>query len=670
MELTNNFYVLSFAEAKQPEYREKRGQGYIEFGEKNDYPTYLLDLYNKSAKHQAIVRGKVNYIIGNGWAVKEADPAAETFIKNVNSFGEGLNDLTRKVDIDIEVFGGAYLEVIWSAFGEQLTEINHIDYTKIRSNKDNTDFWYKQDWADRKCEPEIIPAFNTKTRKGKQILYIKEYRPGMQTYALPGYMGALNYIESDIEVSKHVLGNAQTGFSASKLITLPNGEPSNEEKGNIERRFEKRFTGSDGKKFILNFVNDPSRKAIVEDLGASDLTKEDFGKVDTMIQQNIFAGHQITTPSLFGISEPGKLGTRTEMRDGYEIFKNTYVNDKQQFLESIFNMLARLKGAKQEIYIQPVEPISFEFSENIIAQVAPKEWILEKMGIDATKYGVQPDLTNTAQPQQQSINEHLKGLKGREWQNMQRIVREFNKGKISRDQAIAMLRNGYGLTDEDMITWLGEDEAAPAKFSDDVIKVFAEFGESASNYSFLKKKTVKFKSTEAMIDNEILSLEFADVILNDLERSIIDLITKDNLITPEILADVTKTDLKVINDTLGRLEADGILKARIVGDAIERVPIKPLSKLAPGQKADTTSFKVMYSYEWKTQVPVDQRDTPEHPSREFCRKLISLDKLYSRADIENISARLGYSVFDRGGGWWGDSPSCRHTWMSNIVIKK
>ncbi|CAB4153020.1 hypothetical protein UFOVP617_45 [uncultured Caudovirales phage] len=670
MELTNNFYVLSFAEAKQPEYREKRGQGYIEFGDRNDYPAYLLEMYNKSAKHQAIVRGKVNYIIGNGWAVKESDPAAEAFIKNVNSFGEGLNDLTRKVDIDIEVFGGAYLELIWSEFGEQLIDINHIDYTKIRSNKDNTEFWYKQDWADRKSDPVIIPAFNTKTRQGKQILYIKEYRPGMQTYALPGYMGALNYIESDIEVSKHVLGNAQTGFSASKLITLPNGEPSNEEKGNIERRFEKRFTGSDGKKFILNFVNDPSRKAIVEDLGASDLTKEDFGKVDTMIQQNIFAGHQITTPSLFGISEPGKLGTRTEMRDGYEIFKNTYVNDKQQFLESIFNMLARLKGAKQDIYIQPVEPISFEFSENIIAQVAPKEWILEKMGIDPTKYGVQPDLINTTQPQTQSINEHLKGLKGREWQNMQRIVREFNKGKITRDQAVAMLRNGYGLTDEDMITWLGEDEAMPAKFNDDVIGVFAQFGESASAYSFLKKKTVKFKTVEAMADNEILSLEFADVILNDLEKSIIDLITKDNLITPEVLADVTNADLKVINDTLGRLEAEGILQARTVGGIISRSPIKPLSKLAPGQKADTTTFKVMYSYEWRTEVPTDQRDTAAHPSREFCRKLISLDKLYSRADIENISARLGYSVFDRGGGWWGDSPSCRHTWMSNIVIKK
>lgn len=673
MELTNNVYVLNFAEAKQPEYREKRGQGYIEFGERNDYPNYLLDLYNKSAKHNAIVRGKVNYIIGNGWAAKEADPAADAFIKKVNRFDEGLNDLTRKVDIDLEIFGGAYLEIIWSEFGGQITDICHIDYTKIRSNKDNTEFWYKKDWADRKEKEEIIPAFNTTLRQGKQIMYIKEYRPGMQTYALPGYMGALNYIESDIEVSKHVLGNAQTGFSASKLITLPNGEPSNEEKGNIERRFEKRFTGSDGKKFILNFVTDPARKAIVEDLGASDLTKEDFGKVDTMIQQNIFAGHQITTPSLFGISEPGKLGTRTEMRDGYEIFKNTYVNDKQQFLESIFNMLARLKGAKEAIYIQPVEPISFEFSEQIIAQVAPKEWILEKMGIDPTKY---LPAEGTVAPQQQSINEHLKGLKGREWQAMQRIVREYNKGKITRDQASAMLKNGYAFTDEDVNLWLGEDEAAPAQFSaDDVISVFAQFGEDAKSYSYLKKKQVKFKSVEAMDDDEVMSMEFKDAILNDLEKNIIDLITKDKRITPEILADVTKTEVGVINKVLGKLEADGVLEARKVGDLIVRTPKRPLSKLAPGQKAQTTNFLVRYSYEWKSEVPADQRNTADHPSRPFCAKLMSLDRLYSRADIEQISARLGYSVFDRGGGWWtmpnGEaSPSCRHTWMSNIVIKK
>ena len=67
-------------------------------------------------------------------------------------------------------------------------------------------------------------------------MYLKEYRPNLNAYALPGYFGALNYVESDIEISKHVLGNAQTGFSASKLITLPNGEPSDDEKRQIERK--------------------------------------------------------------------------------------------------------------------------------------------------------------------------------------------------------------------------------------------------------------------------------------------------------------------------------------------------------------------------------------------------------------------------------------------------
>ena len=669
-------FMLTFAEAKQPEFMEKRGVGYIEFGSNNDYPGYLLDMYNKSAKHNAIVRGKVNYITGNGWATKEPDAAAEMFMKKANDY-ENLNDLTRKVSIDIEVFGGAYLEVIWSEVGGMLTTVNHIDYTKIRSNKDNTSFWYKKDWKDSREKSTEIPAFNTQVRQGKQILYIKEYRPGMDTYALPGYMGALNYILSDVEVSKHVLGNAQTGFSASKLITLPNGEPSNEEKGNIEKRFEKRFTGADGKKFILNFVTGADRKAIVEDLGTSDLTKEDFGRVDSMIQQNIFAGHQITTPSLFGIAEPGKMGTRTEMRDGYEIFKSTYCNDKQQFLESVFNMLARLKGATQDMYIQPVEPIGFEFSENIIAQVAPKEWILEKMGIDPTKYGVPAGTTEQAA----SVNEHLKGLKGREWQNMQRIIREYTKGKITREQAIAMLKSGYALSDDEINTWLGTDEES-LEFSrqnfseDDVIKVFSEFGEDAKSYAYLRKKKVAFSSVDLLEDDEKMMMSFRDIVLDELEKSVVDLITKDKRITAEVIAKVVKTDLDIITKIMDRLTESGILKQKTVGGIIEREPVQPLSKMMPGEKAKTVNFKVMYSYDWDYEkLARVGGKAVSATSRSFCKRLMALDKLYTRSDIQQISARLGYSVFDRRGGWWtmptGEhSPSCRHTWVTNIVTKK
>jgi len=659
----NDLVILNFQEARQPEYREKRGKGYIEFGEKNDYPNYLLSLYNKSAKHNAIVKGKVNYIIGNGWKTDEVDPIAEQFIAQPNQF-ENLNDLTRKVSIDIEIFGGAFLEVIWSLTGGKLVDVLHIDYTKIRSNADNTQFWYKKDWTERKDEALPMMAFNTKVRQGKQILYVKEYRPGLDTYALPGYMGALNYIESDIEVSRHVLGNAQTGFSASKLITLPNGEPSPDEKRNIERRFTDRFSGSDGKKFILSFTTDPARKPIIEDLGASDITKEDFTRVDLIIQNNLFAGHQITSPSLFGIAEPGQLGSRTQMRDSYEIFKNTYVNDKQQFLESVFNELARLKGATSEITIIPVEPIGFELSEAALLQIAPKEWLLEKAGIDVSKY--QPVVANnpTTEQVQAEVNDNLKNLSGRQYQQLMRVIRQFSQGKITKEIATTMLKAGLGMTDADINAMLGIDDDPSTddfQFSaldeDTVIAMFSECGEPKCNYNILHSKAV-FSAREAFADDSLID--------KALDKQILALIDKDPKISIDDIAGAVKKSRDVVQGRLSYLVESGAINYDPKIE--ERKLTKPLSKLVDDM--EVTTFEVRYSYEWKPIVPSYQRDSASHPSRQFCRKLIAEDKLWTRKGIEMLSARLGYSVFDRGGGWWGDSPSCRHQWVRNVVVKK
>lgn len=658
--MMDNLVILTFAEAKQPEYREKKGVGYIEFGEKNDYPNYLLSLYNKSAKHNAIVKGKVNYITGNGWATKEDDAKAEEFINNPNPY-ENLTDLTRKVSIDMEVFGGAYLEIIWSKIGGQIASITHIDYTKVRSNKDNTQYWIK-DWNDRKQEADVVIGFNPNVKEGKQILYLKEYRPGLDTYALPGYLGALNYIESDVEVSKHVLGNAQTGFSASKLITLPNGEPSPDEKRNIERRFTERFSGSDGKKFILSFVADINKKPAVDDLGASDLTKEDFGRVDNMIQQNIFAGHQITTPSLFGILVEGSLGTRSEIRDGYEVFKNTYVNDKQQYLESIFNRLAEYNGITSELYIKPVEPINFEFSENIIAQFAPKEWILEKIGVDPTKYE-----TVTPEPTQALINENLKGMKGREWQNFQRIIRNYNKGNISREQAIQMLKSGYGLDDEAISTWLG-DETYEQRFSDEdsVISVFNEYGVSSEEFSVVARRKV-FEG-----DLEAQELAFRDEVIDDtIDKKILDTIAKNKRIQPKDIAKALEIEEGEVMSRIQKLVALEVLEY----DVETQIPklLKPLNELL--DKPLKTSFLVRYEYTWDY-LRTTQADRNIRTSRPFCQKLMSMKKLYTRGEIQSISARLGYDVFALAGGWWTipdtniHSPKCRHTWNAVVVVKK
>jgi len=597
----DNILVLTFAEAKQPEYREKKGVGYIQYGDRNDYPNYLVDLFNKSAKHNAIVKSKVHYITANGWSSSEQ---AKTFVEKVNRT-ESLEDITRKVSLDTEIFGGYFLEIIWNDLG-QLAEIWHIDYTKIRTNKDNTQFWYKEDWKDNKEEAKVYTAFNPNAEsKVKQILYVKEYRPNMGIYSLPTYFGALNYIESDIEISKHVLGNAQTGFSASKLITLPNGEPSDDEKKNIEQRFTKRFSGSDGKKFILSFVTDPQRKPIIDDLGASDITKEDFQKVDELIQTNIFSGHQITTPSIFGIATPGKLGSRSEMRDGYEIFKNTYVNSKQMHLEGVFNMLAKLRGIQEpDLKIIPTEAIGLELSEQILQQIAPKEWLLEKAGIDITKY--QP----VAEPVQQ------------------------------------------------------------AQFAEQDFSLFFEFGEAKDGFQVWKQKK-KFND-----DNEYEL--FADV--SQLQANVLDLITKDKRITPDVIAEVLNSTPETINYVINKLVDSGYLKVEeiSVGEGYdeniitERTLTAPISTITGTTTPQTKELLVRYSYEWNTGF----NDSDKTTSRPFCKALLDAGKMYSRSEIEQMTMRLGYSVFDRGGGWYTEpgtnnhSPSCRHHWVSNIVTRK
>lgn len=588
-----NFILVQFAEAKQPEYREKKKEGYMEYGEKNDYPLYLVELFNKSAKHNAIVRNKVHYICGNGWT------GNEQFIEKPNR-SENLNDLTRKISMDLELFGGAYIEVIWGL--GKVAEMWHIDYTKIRTNKDNTQFWYKENWKDYKEKLEFVyPAFNPKVKEGKQIIYLKEYRPNIGVYSLPVYFGALNYIESDIEVSKHVLGNAKTGFSASKLITLPDGTPSREEQNEIHRKFKNTYTGSDGVKYMLSFVNDASRKPIVDDLGQSDLTKEDFGRVDELIQTNIFSGHQVTTPSIFGIAVAGKLGTRTEMRDGYEIFKNTYVNGKQQFLESFMNTMAGYFGYSEEMRIIPAEPIGIEFSENTLLQVAPKEWILEKIGIDMTKY--QPVET--------------------------------------------------------------KPELAPVEMAD-AYSVFFEYGEDKGNFEVWKQKSY-FEDVEL----------FADV--TQLQSDVLDLISKDKRITPEVIADTLREDVGVIKRIITALEKRGFIKSTetTIGKGIdsniqiERQLTEPLRDIVEKIKPKTTEFLIRYSYEWKQGFDNSDKSS----SREFCKYLLDANKMYSRSEIEQMSARLGYSVWDRRGGWWtkpnGEhSPSCRHQWVSNVVTRK
>jgi hypothetical protein len=647
-----NISFIKFADVKLPMMVEIPGKGYVQFGEDNLYPNMLLEKLNKSSKHNGIVLGKVNYIIGNGISYK--DESAKELVPNKN---ETINDLLKKVSTDIEIFGGVYLELHYNALGN-VGAVYHIPYHKVRTNKDNTQYFIK-DWTQStRTQPEIVAAYNPAVKEGKQIICYKEYRPGLEVYSYPGYIGALNWIEIDIELSKYHLSTIKNGMFSSKLINFNEGKPSPEEQQVVETKFKKKFTGSENAGgIVLSFSDDPAKAPTVLDLSNTDLDKH-FDILNKTTEQQIFVGHQVTSPILFGIKSEGQLGGRTEMRDSFEIFKTTYVNDKQRALEVLFTEISDLFGMQGEMVIAPIEPISFEFSEATIKEFAPKAWILEKLGIDLTKYpeAAQPNVQPIgAQPYAQ-VNENLKNLTGRQWQGVNRIIRNFEKGRINKEQAKLLLKSSLGLSDDEINVMLSIDNDMEFSAQDNdelLLSEFAAHGESKDNFNVIASRA-RYNFQEELTQAEV---------------NILDLIKKDKRITPEVIGKALKMPVDEVTDIIANLLEGGLIVAAVkkvgVDEIIERTMPEPLSELTD-KKPRTFEQRIMYSYEVKPGVG----DPIIPTTRDFCIRLIRMNKFFSRADIETMSARLGYSVWDRKGGWWGNSKECRHRWVQNFVIRK
>ncbi len=632
----NNIIKLAFSDCEMPEFKELKAEDYVRFGTDNLYPTTLTRLYNKSAKHAAIINGKVSYIFGNGLKAVQETPASKIFIKK-------YDEVFKKCIADIETYGGFYLQVIPNIIGSSFT-LFHTPFEKIRCNKPQTKFQFKNDWKDRGEKPIFLPAFDPKLRSSSLFAF-KQYKQGSGVYALPDWWAAINFIESDIEVSKHTLTNAKTGFSGSKFIIFRNGKPTPEGRREVTKQFRNEYGGSTGEKIIIAFTEATEQPPVIEDLGTSDLTKEDFTQVDNLITSNIFAAHSVTHPLLFGIQQAGKLGSGNELRTAYDIFKNTYVTGKQKQIENIVNYFATILNVGTEFILTPVDPIGLDFSDQLLLQAAPRSWLLEKLGIDAKVYtdapiGIKPEVpgqvtptpTTIAPSEQMQVNENIKNLTAKQHQQLLRIIRQYSKGQITRATAAVLLKTGLMLTDADINEILGKEEAFAAisfkgsshqvkellfeaatmndndytdAFKDDesVAMVFLAFGEDRNNYTSVFTKKASFKETE--------------------EKEL--------------------TDAAAIDSGAG---------------------IDKVKKVLP-------KFEVRYSYEKRPEA-----DGPEllETSRPFCVKMCKANKYFTRQNIQAISGLLGYDVFLRAGGFWNNDGTieyhCRHGFFSHVVIKK
>ena len=667
---------LKFDQVPLPIYKEVKGKDYIFYGERNDYPNYLLRIYNNSAKHNAIVTGKVDYICGNGWGVKTQDEMekAKVFgmINKVNQKEESLNELTNKLVTDLTIFGGYYLQVIWTKATGEIAELYHVDYYKVRTNADNSEFyvsdnWIKNDNVNPRPDFETYPAFDPNNTTGSQILYFKEYRAGVNTYSLPDYRGAISYIELDISIGEYHLNTINNGMFSSKLINLNGGKVSQEEEDRIEKQFQNKFSGSkNAGKFMLAFNDSKENEPSIIDLSGTELDKH-FDLLNLTVQQEIFSGHKITSPMLFGIKTEGQLGGRSELRDAYQLFQNTYINAKQRALEETINYLYKFNDVTAKLELKPTEPISFEFSEAIISANMTQDEIREKLSLPAIEK-VESDSSKEVINALNSLNPTI----------LQKVMENMSKDEI-RSLIGFKMPSEVSIPTQPLETVEGVELAfsenmhltcSHTKSDDEILALFEGKGFSRDRFKVIQNDRMVFSST---MDEFVKQELFAEYMLNEVQRKILQQIQNDPKATVPQIAKATGIDEASVIGRINTLIDDNVLSEDIsrVGEVSRK--ITKTGEAAIKRLTPVTSFKVLYSYEERPNVPVAASG-----SRPLCEMLYKggNSMLFTREEIQNISNQLGYSVFQLCGGWYRNpntgrtTPFCRHEWRRNVVVEK
>lgn len=600
--------TIRFENSKVPEFKEVKGKDWVSYGDDNSYPEYLIELALRSAKHSAILSGKVNYIYGGGLEAKTTGASlgqvakANEFIRMMNKAG-----FVRKMIQDFEWFNGFYVEPIYNKANTKLVSLNYIPFSKIRTNKDETKFYYSNDWKIEKgTQPEKtgfkeFDPFDFEKPSKNQIFYFKLISPkngnDRNVYPVPEYIGACASIETDVEIANYHLNNIKTGFSVGTIINFNNGQPEEEHKKQIEKSIKAKFQGTDKAGSVaITFNNSAENAPTITSFAPSDLDKQ-FIEIGKRVEQDIFTGHKITSPMLFGVKTEGQLGGRTEMIDAFELFQNTYISIRQGMLEDVLNAFAKLFGVGSPIEFKRVQAVQKNLPDATLQKVYdayPVEQLIDILGMPKIK-------------------------------KAQTFSKEVN-----------------------------------------IEEVFSKYGR-INNSEILSEVPVEFtEGFDFSAYESYLLMTFASE-LSANERAIIDLLTKDSLMPSDQIAKVLKISVPEVNDLIKGLDEGGYLN---VGEG-EMTPTKSGKGVVKSDGAKTIGTRVEYKYGWRPDVR-DKNVSHSREFCKNRLDEAAAGKTYTSSELEMMTNDLGTNVWEFRGGWWNKDgtnvPFCRHIWYA-VVLK-
>ena len=355
----------------------KQGQEFVSYGDNNDYPDHLINLYQKSAVHNALCNSIATWIYGDGITSPQKEQKSESWAKFNALFEGGIGKNTiQKCILDLKVHGGFYLSISYSLDRSTISEVNHMPFECMRvepeENGEKSDFYlYSKDWSNYKqVGYQKIKSFNPDEKKSypNQIACFKMYSVGQYYYPKPDYQGGINYIELDKNVSEFHLANIKNGLAPSFMINFANGIPSEEKRRAVKNKIEEELSGaSNAGKFIVSFSDDRNNSPEITVMPQSDADKQ-YEFLSKEITSKLMISHRVVSPRLFGVNaDGGGLGNNAdELKTASLLFESNVIDNYRELLTEAFELL--MFEAGQPIKLEFVSKNPFESEEEVIVE--------------------------------------------------------------------------------------------------------------------------------------------------------------------------------------------------------------------------------------------------------------------------------------------------------------
>ena len=317
----------------------------MEWGTRNSYPDYLLDLYNNVPTLRAIINGNIDFIAGDDVSILPLTQHLPNGI--MNNRGDHIREQIKDISKDYEIYGGFALQIIRNLIGE-VAEVYYIDMRFLRTNKEGNVFYYCEDWSksvrkDVIVYPAFMPNLNwdalddeARNRNASSILYVKNVHT--QVYPAPLYAASIKACEIERLIDDFHLSDINNHFVSSAIINFNNGIPDDEVKEQIEREFTEKFCGaSNGGRTAFSWnPNKESATDIVE------FEVKDFGEryktLSDHSRQQIFTAFR-ANPNLFGIPTEGNGFANEQYAESFKLYNRTQIRPVQRMIADAYDKI-------------------------------------------------------------------------------------------------------------------------------------------------------------------------------------------------------------------------------------------------------------------------------------------------------------------------------------------